>query len=644
MTALNRFQMTIKRFLIPSVIISIVLFTLNLTGVDSVINKQNDDTTNLTKYVQAQRSIVQNYFGYPDVEEMYKQSIYYMVGALKDTTLQIEGTPIDTTFPGIEISSIRDSYENFESAYLYVANNSPEEDMNRLTEFAIRGLFSTLDPHSVFIEARDSEVDQENFAGKFQGIGVQFNIIEDTITVITAIAGGPSDQLGIQSGDRIIEIEDSSSVGFNNEQVVSRLRGEKGTKVDVTIVRPGVSNPLYFTITRDDIPLYTVDSSYMLDDQTGYIKINRFAATTHDEFMQAMDELKPLGMERLVLDLRGNPGGYLGQAVAIAEEFFPRGTELVATKSRHNRFTQEYFSRKDGIFEDKPVIVLVDEGAASASEIVSGALQDHDRALIVGRRTFGKGLVQQQYELIDKSMVRVTISRYMTPSGRVIQKPFTEGGGEEYAYEIYQRNDNAMNDAVEFVDEIPDSLQYKTDAGRIVYGGGGIVPDYIIQQDTSRSGYLINFAIRKRVSFDFVRDYLDENGDDFRVEWEEDFEDFRNNFTWSDGDIESFKSAMFEEALVITDEVTSPEYRSDSLFVPQGYFEEVAWMVEGRMKAEIARQVWGMKYFYPIVNDYFDTTLKEAMTLWDAVGRLEKLAKGETSLNDVSNLDPDGGS
>ena len=643
MTALNRFQMTIKRFLIPSVIISIVLFTLNLTGVDSVINKQNDDTTNLTKYVQAQRSIVQNYFGYPDVEEMYKQSIYYMVGALKDTTLQIEGTPIDTTFPGIEITSIRDSYENFESAYLYVANNSPEEDMNRLTEFAIRGLFSTLDPHSVFIEARDSEVDQENFAGKFQGIGVQFNIIEDTITVITAIAGGPSDQLGIQSGDRIIEIEDSSSVGFNNEQVVSRLRGEKGTKVDVTIIRPGVSNPLYFTITRDDIPLYTVDSSYMLDDQTGYIKINRFAATTHDEFMQAMDELKPLGMERLVLDLRGNPGGYLGQAVAIAEEFFPRGTELVATKSRHNRFTQEYFSRKDGIFEDKPVIVLVDEGAASASEIVSGALQDHDRALIVGRRTFGKGLVQQQYELIDKSMVRVTISRYMTPSGRVIQKPFTEGGGEEYAYEIYQRNDNAMNDAVEFVDEIPDSLQYKTDAGRIVYGGGGIVPDYIIQQDTSRSGYLINFAIRKRVSFDFVRDYLDENGDEFRTEWESDFEDFRNNFKWSDENIDAFKSAMFTEGLVITEGITSPEYRSDSLFVPPGYFEEVSWMVEGRMKAEIARQVWGMKYFYPVVNDYFDTTLKEAMTLWDAVGRLEKLANGETSLNNVSNIDPDGG-
>lgn len=643
MKAILRLQMTIKRFLIPSVIISIVLFTLNFTGVDAVINQKNDDTTNLTKYVQAQRSIVQNYFGYPDLELMYKESIRYMVAGIEDSTLEISGTPIDTAFTNIEITSIRDSYENFESAYLYVANNSVDEDMNRLTELAIRGLFSTLDPHSVFIEAEESEVDQENFAGKFQGIGVQFNIIQDTITVVTAIAGGPSDQLGIQSGDRIIEIEDSTAVGFNNEQVVNRLRGEKGTDVDVTIIRPGVDNPLYFTITRDDIPLYTVDSSYMLDDQTGYIKINRFAATTHDEFMQAMRDLQPQGMERLVLDLRGNPGGYLGQAVAIAEEFFPRGTELVATKSRHSRFTQEYYSRKDGIFEDKPVIVLVDEGAASASEIVSGALQDHDRALIVGRRTFGKGLVQQQYELVDKSMVRVTISRYMTPSGRVIQKPFTEGGGEEYAYEIYQRNDNAMSDAVEFVDEIPDSLQYKTDAGRIVYGGGGIVPDYIIQPDTSRSGYLINFAIRKRVSFDFVRDYLDQNGEEFRAQWEDDFEGFRTDFKWTENDKADFKSKMIEEGLVITNDVSSPEYRSDSLFVPQGYFEEVFWMAEGRMKAEIARQVWEMKYFYPIVNDYFDTTLKEAMTLWEAVGRLEKLAKGETSLQDISNIDPDGG-
>lgn len=634
--------MTIKRFLIPSVIITVVLFILNLNGLDDVFNKKNDDTTNLTKYVQANRSIIQNYFGTPDIEEMYKKSIEYMVNALTDSTLEIENSPIDTSFKDIEIISIRDSYENFESAYLYVSNNSPDEDMSRLTESAIRGLFSTLDPHSVFIEAEVSEADQENFAGKFQGIGVQFQVINDTITVITAIAGGPSDQLGIQSGDRIIEIEDSSSVGFSNEQVVSRLRGKKGTEVDVTIKRPGVSNPIYFTITRDDIPIYTVDSSYMLDDQTGYIKINRFAATTHDEFMQALDELLPQGLERLVLDLRGNPGGYLGQAVAIAEEFFTRGTELVSTKSRHIRFTQEYYSSKDGIFKDKPVIVLVDEGAASASEIVSGALQDHDRALIVGRRTFGKGLVQQQYELVDKSMVRVTISRYMTPSGRVIQKPFTEGGGEEYAYEIYQRNDNAMNDAIEFVDDIPDSLKYKTDAGRIVYGGGGIVPDYIIQPDTSRSGYLINFAIRKRVAFDYVRDFLDNNGDTFRTKWENDFDNFRTNFSWSDEEIQEFKSRMINEGLVIDNTITAPDYRNDSLFVSLDYFEDVVWMAEARMKAEIARQVWGMKYFYPIVNDYFDTTLKEAMSLWDAVDKLDEIASGKSSIKEISNVSPDG--
>ncbi|MCG8374396.1 MAG: S41 family peptidase, partial [Balneolales bacterium] len=430
---ITRFKMTIKRFLIPSTIITIVLFSLNFTGIDEVITSNNDDRKNLTKYVQAQRNIVQNYFGYADIDIMYQTSVQYMVNAITDSTLQVDGTPIDTTFPGPAVTSIRDSYEKFQDAYLYVTNNSPEEDMDKLTEAAIRGMFSTLDPHSVYIEPEDSEVDQENFAGKFQGIGVQFNIIQDTITVITAIAGGPSDQLGIRSGDRIVEIADSSAVGFTNEMVVNRLRGEKGSKVKVGIVRPGEDNLLYFNITRDDIPLYTVDTSYMLDDKTGYIKINRFAATTHDEFMEAMDYLKDEGMSQLVLDLRGNPGGYLGQAVAIAEEFFPRGTTLVATESRHSRFNQAYASQRDGVFTDKPVVVLVDEGSASASEIVSGALQDHDRALIVGRRTFGKGLVQQQYELVDKSMVRVTISRYATPSGRLIQKPFTEGGGEEYA-------------------------------------------------------------------------------------------------------------------------------------------------------------------------------------------------------------------
>ena len=628
--------MHLKKILFPNVLILLILSALRFTGVDPVLQSGEDDTKNLTKYHQAQRSIVTNYFNEPDLNEMYRSSIRYMVKAIKDSTLGISGTPIDTTFQGVEISSIRDSFTNFEKAYLYVSNNSPDENMTKLTEAAIKGMFSTLDPHSIYIEAEDNEQIQEEFAGKFQGIGVQFQIIEDTITVITAISGGPSEQLGIRSGDRIIQIEDTSSVGFTNEMVLRRLRGEKGSKVNVTIKRPNVKDPINYTIIRDDIPIYTVDASYMLDEQTGYIKINRFAATTHDEFMAASEDLKEKGMERLVLDLRGNPGGYLSQAIAIAEEFFPRGTELVSTKSKHSRFNGEYFSRKDGDYKDKPVIVLVDEGAASASEIVSGAIQDHDRGLIVGKRTFGKGLVQQQYELIDKSSVRVTISRYYTPSGRLIQKPFVEGG-EEYAYEIFRRND-AMDDANEFIDQIPDSLKYTTDAGRTVYGGGGIVPDYIVPNDTTTSAYVFNYAIRQRASFDYVRTFLDENGESFRNKWESDFQDFRENFTWDESQIKGLKSLLLERGMVISDTVDTPNFRKDSLFVPTGHFEEVSWLLEGRMKAELARQIWGMEYFYPIVNDIFDNTLDKAMTLWDAVARLEAIANGKADVSTLGNL------
>ncbi|WP_409028839.1 S41 family peptidase [Gracilimonas sediminicola] len=627
--------MHLKKILYPNLLILFILAALRFTGVDPVLQTETDDTKNLTKYHQAQRSIVANYFREPDLNNMYKTSIKRMVKAIKDSTLLVDGTPIDTTFQGVQINSIRDSFSNFEKAYLYISNNSPEENMTRLTEEAIKGMFSTLDPHSMYIEPEDNEQIQAEFAGKFQGIGVQFQVIKDTITVVTAISGGPSDQLGIRSGDRIIAIEDSSAIGFTNEMVVNRLRGEKGSKVKVTVKRPNVKQPINFVITRDDIPLYTVDTSYMLDDKTGYIKINRFAATTHDEFMQAVEELEKEGMERIVLDLRGNPGGYLSQAIAIAEEFFPRGTELVSTKSKNSRFNGEYFSRKDGELKEEPVIILVDEGAASASEIVSGAIQDHDRGLIVGKRTFGKGLVQQQYELVDKSSVRVTISRYYTPSGRLIQKPFVEGG-EQYAYEIYRR-DNAMNDASEFIDHVPDSLKYSTDAGRTVYGGGGIVPDYIVPSDTTTSAYVFNFSIRERASFDYVRSFLDEQGDAFRNEWENNFEGFRNTFKWEQKHVDGVKSLLMERGMVITDTVSSPKFQNDSLFVPNGHFEEISYLVEGRMKAELARQIWGMQYFYPIANDIFDKTLKESMTLWDAVARLEALASGKAEAN-IGNL------
>ncbi|MDX1618372.1 MAG: S41 family peptidase, partial [Balneolaceae bacterium] len=583
--------MTLKKFFAPNAAILILLSLFWFAGVDSVIQPDDEHQKNLQKYVQSQRRILDNYVEKISLDNLYKSSIKGMVKNISDSTLKIAGTPLDTTrFDQYTVDDLGASFRKFEDAYLYLANNSPEENMAARTEDAIRHMFSTLDPHSVYIEPETSEQVQEQFDGKFQGIGIQFNIIQDTITVITPISGGPSDQLGIMSGDRIIKIDGESSVEFTNEQVLKSLRGPKGTKVDVTIKRPHVKQLLEFTIVRDDIPLYTVDASYMLDEETGYIKINRFAATTHEEFMEAMEELNDNGMKRLVLDLRGNPGGYLGQAIAMAEEFFPRGTELVSTKSRHTRFTSSYHSRRNGFFKDRPLIVLVNEGSASASEIVSGAIQDHDRGLIVGQRTYGKGLVQQQYQLVDSSNIRVTISRYYTPSGRLIQKPYSRGGREAYAYEVIERSDDPLIDAQEFISHVPDSLKFSTDAGRVVYGGGGIVPDRIVPEDTSQSAAVVNFMRRKRVGFDFVRNYLDHNGDEFRSRWEENYTRFRNEFEWKDSDIAQLREMLEQNNLVISDEVSEPDFRSDTLMIPPAHFEEVEWMPRGMIKAELARQ------------------------------------------------------
>lgn len=354
--------------------------------------------------------------------------------------------------------------------------------------------------------------------------------------------------------------------------------------------------------------------------------MDRFIKTTHEEFMTAMKELGDEGMERLVLDLRGNPGGYLHQAIAITEEFFPKGTKIVSTKSRHTRFTSAYYSRRDGYFKEKPLIVLVDEGSASASEIVSGAVQDHDRGWVVGRRTFGKGLVQQQYELVDSSKIRVTISKYYTPSGRLIQKPYDNKGGEEYAYEIYKRDMDAQGDASEFTSHVPDSLKYATDAGRTVYGGGGIVPDHIVQEDTSSSAIVANFMRRNQIGFEFVRDYLDSQGDEFRAQWEDDYEQFRKEFEWAEQDIQDVVNRLKEENMVVADTLSDPTFKSDTLFIPPGHFEEVEWMPRGLMKAELARQVWGLKKHYPIINDVFDNTIDQAMTMWDEVEKLKEYA------------------
>jgi carboxyl-terminal processing protease len=613
--------MSLRKFLAPNIAVLIILSAVWLAGIDRVY-VDNEHQKNLSKYLQVQQRIMDNYVGETDINELFRHSMYGFVKALNDKVsdadkIDVTGTPADTAnLSDLQLKDYREAFSKFEDAYLFIANNYSGKDMHKLTEEAIKGMFETLDPHSVYIRAEDSERIQEDFDGKFQGIGIQFNVINDTITVITAISGGPSDQLGIMSGDRIIAIDDSSAIGLSNDDVVNKLRGPKGTEVKVTIERPRTSSPLNFKIVRDDIPLTTLDTHYMLDERSGYIKINRFAATTHDEFIAAARELKEQGMERLVIDFRNNPGGYLSQAIAIAEEFFPRNTKIVSTKSRHSRFNRDVFSRKDGSLKDIPIIALVNEGSASASEIVSGAIQDHDRGLIVGRRTFGKGLVQQQYELVDKSNIRVTISQYYTPSGRMIQKPY-ESGREQYAYEIFSR-DRAVDDAERFIGQIPDSLIFKTSAGREVYGGGCIVPDLIFPEDTTISSHVINFMMANRVDFDFVRSYIDEKGDEFRSEWEDDFNRYRSEFEWSDADREIFINKLVERGMVISDDdFDEPEISDDTLKVSRKHLDDVIWMAEGRMKAEMARQIWGMEYFYPVINDYFNDILEQAVKLWD---------------------------
>ncbi len=621
-----------KRFFASGITSILILSALWLFGFDTVLKKDVNHNTNLQKYVQTQRMILNNYVDYVNVDELFKDSLRGFVASLADSTYDVSGTPLDTTFTDVSVSDFREAAVRFERAYSYVMNNFPDEDFNALTESALRGMFTSLDPYTTYIDPSASDRVRDEFAGSFQGIGVQFDILNDTITVISAISGGPSDQLGIRSGDRIVTIDGETAVGFSQDDVVNTLRGPKGSVVQVGITRPNMRDPLTFNITRDDIPLFTVDTSYLLDEQTGYIKVNRFAATTYDEFMDAMNGLKELGMERLILDLRYNPGGYLDQAFRMAGEFFERGTQIVYTESRHNRFNQQYRTQTNGQFRDIPLIVMVNEGSASGSEIVAGAVQDNDRGLVVGRRTFGKGLVQQQYELADQSFIRVTISRYFTPSGRLIQKPYSEGR-EEYAFEVVRRDRDAATDVSNFIQDLPDSLIFRTASGRKVYGGGGIVPDHVLQSDTTRS-YVLGFMRQHNVGFEFVRDFLDNYGDEFHAEWSDDFERFRSDFTWTDDQMDIFWSKMSDAGMVVSDTTATATYVDDIMYINPELIERDLWIPPAHTKAELTRQVWDTSKYFPVFNDAFDTALQEAILLWEEVSNLKAFSEQARRLED----------
>lgn len=401
-----------------------------------------------------------------------------------------------------------------------------------IVENATIEMLKELDPHSVYIPVSEVQQANEPLQGAFDGIGVTFQIIKDTINVMEVIVGGPSDKVGLMAGDKIIKVDTSDSFGkeINNHWVMTHLRGKKGTKVELLVKRGKNEEPLKFSIIRDKIPMNSINVVFMVDKTTGYIRLERFAQTSKQEFTEALHSLQLQGMKNLIFDLRGNGGGYLNVAFEIADEFIEKNKIIVYTENSKKE-GETFRSTETGDFEKGKLIVLVDEGSASASEIVSGAVQDWDRGLVLGRRTFGKGLVQKPLYLADKSQVRLTISRYYTPTGRCIQKPY-EDGLDNYYNDLNYRSDHGelfSADSISF----PDSLKYKTPNGRIVYGGGGIMPDVFIPLDTTKYSSLYGEMFRKGIFSGFTLDYMASKREQIKAQYPT-IEDFKNNFKVSD--------------------------------------------------------------------------------------------------------------
>ncbi|MEP4535201.1 MAG: S41 family peptidase [Cyclobacteriaceae bacterium] len=500
------------------------------------------------------------------------------------------------------VGNIYKSISKFRQVLTYIQNDYVDDvNPDNLVEDAIVEMLTKLDPHTVYIPAEDLEMTNSQLEGNFEGIGIEFNIFHDTIHVVSPLSGGPSESLGIRSGDKIIKVDDENvaGIGITNRDVISKLRGPKGSEVVVKIKRKGVKELLEFTIERDVIPQFSVDVSYMIDETTGYIKVNRFSATTYMEFKEGLTRLMEQGMKDLVLDLTGNPGGYLGQAVKMVDELLADNQMIVYTKGKDPRHDSQYYSREKGDFENGAIVVLVDEGSASASEIVSGALQDHDRALVVGRRSYGKGLVQMPVELMDGSAMRLTISRYYTPSGRCIQKPYSDNP-DDYHMEYYERFENGEMYSRDSI-KVNDSLTFKTDNGRLVYGGGGIIPDYFVPLDTSKnSTYLVRLFNSNTIQ-EFSLRYSDTRKAEFE-KW--DFAEFKTKFRVSDEILAS---------LVETGEQNGVEY--DDLD-----FQKSKALLRNYLKAYIARSVWKNEGFYPIFNEQNEILTKALTVLKEAEG------------------------
>ena len=470
-------------------------------------------------------------------------------------------------------------------------------NLDSLQEEVIASTLESLDPHSSYIPIDELQDITESMQGNFEGIGVQFQIIKDTIVVISPIYGGPSQKKGIQAGDKIIKVDSMNvaGVGFTNKDVLKTLKGDKGTQVLLFIKRKNVDRLLEFNITRDKIPITSVDVSYMVNNQVGYIKVNRFSGTTEEEFISALNDLNSKGMNKLILDLRSNPGGYLSAAINMVDEFLPKGKTIVYTEGAF-RNKQIYKSSNYGRFKKEKLIVLIDEGSASASEIVAGAIQDHDRGAIIGRRTFGKGLVQEQNQMRDGAAFRLTTARYYTPSGRCIQKPYTKNS-DDYHKESLERYSNGElyhKDSI----KIDNSLKFYTHDGREVYGGGGISPDYFIPLDTTgRSDWLFNVLAENMIN-SFIFDYIDLHRKELSKY--SSAAEFDNKFKIDECIFDNFVEISKEKG--INGSASEIEISKD-------------W-INMRIKALIARQLWNDEGFYRAINND-DRMILKALDLFN---------------------------
>jgi carboxyl-terminal processing protease len=481
-------------------------------------------------------------------------------------------------------SKINNLLDYIQMQYVDTINRSQLENKT------ITAMLKSLDPHSDFIPAADFSAVNDPLEGNFDGIGIEFNIINDTIRVITPIIGGPSEKIGIKAGDRIIKVENKNVAGvkITNKQVFENLRGKSGSRVTVSVLRSPNKKLIDFKITRGEIPIYSIDVSYMVKPGIGYIKISRFASTTFDEYIDAFNNLTKQGMKKMILDLRGNGGGFLKIAVELADEFLMDGLQIVYTEGKAHP-KKIYNSSTRGSFERNDLVVLIDEGSASASEIVAGALQDNDRATIIGRRSFGKGLVQDQIDLPDGSAVRLTIARYYTPTGRSIQKPYTDNL-EEYYNEEYQRYAQGELYNADSI-KTDKTKQFKTPGGKIVYGGGGIVPDIFIALDTVKYSSKINKLYYGGVLNSFAFEYTDKNRATFNGRFKN-AQDFISGFQVSE-----------KEATALNNYLIGNKVKYENISAGDKGFSQI-------LKALIGRNLFDKDAYYPILNETDNAILK----------------------------------